>query len=399
MTKRIIASIVLLIILSFTCIYAVDFSYSAKIENNGDRKYKAVRLTSEIYNNISENMADLVLYDKENEPIPYFFNSFTESDTEINISYEMKNINSFVKDDYFYYDYALKILDTKDVIATSIEVQTNLEGFAKKVEILGGYDNLNWEKVQDDTLYNVDGNRKLEINFDSTKKYTFYRFKLSNNLEKVSFSSVILKYNKRLQKKEYFSNSIPMNFTTKEDGSTTVIKIQNLKNLKLNSLTLKTDNIFKRNVTFDGSMSKMLYNLEFESTKYKDLTIPLYFYRVTADNAEIRINNKDDKPIKVQGIEVEYLVDELVFGGTESSEYSLSYGNSEISIPKSYDISNYKEQILNEGYDVLTIKETKKEKGSETSTKSQYDYKFVFNIVILLVAVVLGIIILRKLRK
>jgi LEA14-like dessication related protein len=58
----------------------------------------------------------------------------------------------------------------------------------------------------------------------------------------------------------------------------------------------------------------MLYNLEFERTKYKDLTILLDFYRVTADNAEIRIDNKDDKPIKVQGIEVEYLVDELVFG-------------------------------------------------------------------------------------
>jgi hypothetical protein len=340
MIKRLLASIVLFITLISTCVYALDFSYSAGIESNGNKKYKAVKLTAEIYNNIRENMADLVLYDKDNEPIPYFINSFTESGIETKKTYEMKIINSFVKDEYFYYDYALKNPQNEDVTATSIEIQSDKEGFAKKVEISGGYDNVNWEKVQDDILYNVGGNKKLEITFDNVKKYTYYRFKILNNLEKVSFSSVALKYNKTLQKKEYFANTISPNFSTEERGNTTVIKIQNLKNLKLSSITLITDSIFKRNVTFDGTASKMLYNLEFESTKYRDLTIPLDLYRVTADTAEILIDNKDDKPIKILGIEAKYLFDELIFDGSKSSEYTLRYGNSEIQTPKGYDISN-----------------------------------------------------------
>jgi hypothetical protein len=398
MIKRLSASIVLFITLISTCVYALDFSYSAGIESNGNKKYKAVKLTAEIYNNIRENMADLVLYDKDNEPIPYFINSFTESGIETKKTYEMKIINSFVKDEYFYYDYALKNPQNEDVTATSIEIQSDKEGFAKKVEISGGYDNVNWEKVQDDILYNVGGNKKLEITFDNVKKYTYYRFKILNNLEKVSFSSVALKYNKTLQKKEYFANTISPNFSAEERGNTTVIKIQNLKNLKLSSITLITDSIFKRNVTFDGTASKMLYNLDFESTKYRDLTIPLDLYRVTADTAEILIDNKDDKPIKILGIEAKYLFDELIFDGSKSSEYTLRYGNSEIQTPKGYDISNYREQILNEGYDVLSVKGIKAE-PSKVPYKPQYDYKYIFNIAVSVVAVVMGIIIFLKLKK
>jgi hypothetical protein len=361
MTKKLLASMVLLMVFINTGVYALDFSNSASIENNGNKKYKAVELTPEIYNNIRGDMADLVLYDKDNEPVPYFINSFTESETETKKTYEMGLINSFVKDEYFYYDYALKNPQNQDVMATSIEFQTDKEGFAKKVEIYAGYDNVNWEKVQEDIIYNVGGSKKLELIFANTKKYTYYRFKIPNNLEKVSFSSVVLNYNKTLQKKEYFINTISPKFSTEERGNTTVIKIKGLRNLKLSSISLKTDSIFKRDVTFDGSASKMLYNLEFENTKYRDLTIPLDQYKVTTDTTEIAIDNKDDKPIKIMGIEANYLVDELIFDGLKSSEYTLRFGNSDIQNPKNYDIVNYKEQILNEGFDVLSIKGIKTE--------------------------------------
>jgi len=138
--------------------------------------------------------------------------------------------------------------------------------------------------------------------------------------------------------------------------------------------------------------------LDFANTSYRDLTIPLALYRVTADTAEIVIDNKDDKPIKVSGIEAKYIADELVFEGSKSSEYTLRFGNSEIQDTKNYDISNYKELILNEGYDVLDVKEIKAE-SSKTPIQPQYNYKLIFNIVISAVAVVMGIIVFLKLKK
>ncbi len=399
MRKRIIASVAILLMLSFTGIYANDFSYSANIENSGNKKYKAVRLTSEIYNNIQGNMADLELYSKENEPIPYFINSSEESDLILNAVYEMKEINSFEKDNYFYFDYTLKTPQDEDVTASSIKVETENKNFVKEVEIFGGYDNVKWEKVQEDIIYNVDGSRKLEIAFDGMKKYTHYRFKLSNNLEKISFTNVKLEYNKVIQEQEYFTDTIVPKFTTEERENTTVVKINNFRNLKLSSITLKTDSKFKRLVTFNGFESKMLYNLEFENTKYKDLTIPLGQYRVANATAEIIIDNKDDKPIEILGIEAKYLVDELIFDGSVADEYTLKFGNSESIAPKNYDISNYKDQILKEGYDVLSIQEIIKKETSDANNEQQLDLKLVFNIVLGTIAVVLGIIIIRKLKK
>ena len=398
MLKKLIASIVIFIALPSNAAYALDYAYNTTIDNTGSYKYKAVRLTPEIYNKIRGDMADLELYDKDNESVPYFINSFVESEIESRNTYNMKLVSSFIKDEYSYYDYALENQQNGDVTATSMEVQTKQEGFAKKVEIFGGYDNVNWEKVQEDILYSVDGNKKLEITFNGVKKYTYYRFKIPNNLEKISFSSVLLKFNKTMQNKEYFINSISPEFSTEEREHTTAIKIQGLKNLKLSSITLKTDSIFKRRVTFDGSNSKVLYNLDFASTSYRDLTIPLSSYRVTSDTAEVIIENKDDKPIEVSGIEAKYLADELVFDGSKSSEYILRFGNSEIQTPKKYDISNYKELILKEGYDVLKVKELKEE-SSKVPIKEQYDYKLIFNISISLAAVVMGIIVFLKLKK
>jgi hypothetical protein len=396
MIKKVIVSALLFISLYCTNAYCLDFSYSAGIKNTGSKKYKAVRLTPEVYNNIQENMADLLVYDKNNETVPYFVNSFIESKAETNLSYEMKLVNSFVKDEYFYYDYTVENPQNEDVTATSIEVQTGSGGFAKNVELYGGYDNKNWEKIKDDILYKVNDSEKLQVTFGDVKKYTCYRFKISNNLENVAFSSVALKYNTVQQKKEYFIDTLAPKFTTEDKENTTVIKVQGLKNLKLASITLKTDDMFKRKATFDSRISKMLYNLEFQNTKYRDLTIPLDEYKINSDTAEIITDNKDDKPIKVLGIETKYLADELIFDGSKSGEYTLRFGSSKMVSPKSYDISNYREQILKDGYDVLSIGSIKIE---NPQTPAEPKYKLIFNITIFVVALVMGIIVFLKLKK
>ena len=399
MIKRIFLSTVLCITLFSTYVYAVDFSSSAALEDKGVKKYKAIQLTQEIYNNTKENKADIEVFDKDNEAVPYFINSFVEKGTETKKTYEMKLINSFVKDEFYYFDYAIRNPQKEDVIATSIEVQTDKKGFAKKLELWGGYDNINWEKVQDDILYNVEDNKKLALQFSNTRKYTYYRFKILNNLEKVSFSSVVLNYLNSTQSRDYFTNTVFPEFTTEENGKKTVIKIQNLKNLKLDSITLETDSIFKRTVNFEGRKSNVLYNLVFNDTNYKDTTIKLDGYKVKSDTVEISIDNKDDKPIKVTQIQAKYLFDELVFDGSKAGDFTLKFGNSELSNPKIYDIANYKEQILKEGYDILNIKQIKIEPTQMSDAGKQYDYKLIFNIVISAVAIMMGILIFLKLKK
>ncbi|NLD50073.1 MAG: hypothetical protein GX660_23265 [Clostridiaceae bacterium] len=399
MKRKLIISAVLFTVLMSNIVYALDFSYSAAIENKGDKKYKAVRINSGVYNKVKENLADMVLYDSDNEPVPFFLNSFKVSGVEEKRTYAMKLVNSFIKDRDFYYDYGLETPQQEDVTATSVAVETGSSDFAKEVEIWGSYDSTNWEKVKEDVIYSVGGTRKLEVAFEGIKKYTFYRFRLSNNLEKVSFSSVELKFSKVQQNREYFTDTISPDFTVEERGNNTVIKVPALKNLKLSSIAIKTDSMFKREVSFEGAVSKMLYNLDFEDTKYRDLTIPLDQYRVTSDLAEIIIYNKDDKPIEIKGVEANYLVDELVFEGSKAGSYTLRFGNSEMLSPKSYDISNYREQIINEGYDMLSLQEIKQEQTTQVYQEPKKDYRMVFNITITAVALVMGVILFLKLKK
>lgn len=399
MTRKIVlCSIVLSFFLFNIVAYALDFSSYAVIQNSGTKKYKAVRLTPAIYNGTRENLADLMLMSKDNETLPYFINSYVENVAETKKNYKMKLENSFVKDEYFYLDYSVEKIPAGDVTATSIELQTNSRDFAKQVELWGGYDNKNWELVKDDTIYDVGENKKLEISFNSVKKYTYYRFRLTNNLEKISFSSVALKYDSIIRIKDNFTDTITPGFTTEEKDKTTVVKLQGLKNLKLDSISVETDSMFKRNVRFESTRAKVLYNLSFKDTAYRDTTMPMNSYRVKSDSAELVIENRDDKPINISKVTARYIVDELVFDGSKGGDFILKFGNEETTVPKAYDIAGYKEYILKEGYDVLNIK-TITTQNAPMVEKIKYGSKYIFNIVIVLAGVIMGIIIVLRLRK
>ena len=409
MKKRLICSIALgslLVSLLSTCVYANEFvfSSSAVIENSGNKVYKAIRLSPEIYNNIKPNLADLMLYDQNNEIVPYFRRSFTQNTWETQKMYEMALLNSFIKDEYFYLDYALKEplknlhKDPlkEDIIATSIVVNTESDGFAKQVELWGGYDNKNWEKIKNDYLYKVEGNKNLEIRLNA-KKYTHYRFKIANNLEKISFTSVFLKYDNIIKQKESFIGTLRPSFTVEEKEKETIVKVANVRNLKLDSITIETDSLFKRKFNFENGDGKTLYNLNFQNVTYKDMTLPLNSYVTNEDTAILTIENNDDKPIEIKSILVKYLADELVFDGSQGGNFLLRFGNEEIQTPPKYDIANFQEYIISEGYDVLNIKDIEV-KPIQVKEQKSYDYKMIFNFVIVLVAVALGAIILRKLK-
>jgi len=246
-------------------------------------------------------------------------------------------------------------------------------------------------------LYDVGINQKLEISFDGVKKYIYYRFKIPNNLEKIEFNSVELSYNSIIKQKENFTADISPKFTVNEKDNTTIVKIAGLKNLKLNSITIETDSMFERKVTFDGSNSQMLYNLNFKDTAYKDTTLELNSYEVGNSAAELIIENKNDKPISIKKIDVEYFVDELIFDGSKGGNFNLKFGSNEVTTPPSYDIENYKQYVLKEGYDLLSIKEIKIQ--AQKPTQEQKDYKWIFNIVIIAIAIIMGIILILKLKK
>ena len=191
-------------------------------------------------------------------------------------------------------------------------------------------------------------------------------------------------------------------FRTEEKDRETRIYIEGLKNLRLGEITVGTDSMFRRVVEVSSfGIRRELYNLSFGDTVYRDTAIPFDRDTGREDILTLIIYNGDDRPINITGIEVWYYADELVFEGGEGETYTLRFGaDSGVKAPV-YDIVKYEDEILKGNIDLLeihsiTFEEIQPEPKPEPE---QYDFKMIFNIVVMAVAALLGVLILLKLRK
>ena len=375
-------------------------SHYASISNEGANKYKAIRITPEIYNNASVDLSNLRITAND-EDIPYFIWGGSQTDFEVNTdNYSMTLINSYTKDDEFYFDYQLTQIPDNDIIATSINFSTANTGFAKDVALYGSYDNRNWEFIKNDTLYSVDDKSKLEISFDGERKFTHYRLRLANNLERISFNAVTLSCYKTLRTGSYFIETMTPEFSVEEENKITKISIRGLKNLRLAEIMIETDSVFKRWVSTPLGVGQELYNLTFSDASYTNTAITFERQLSYEDELLLEIRNNDDKPININGITTRYYADELVFEGKPNENYELRFGGD---IPKNapvYDIARYKDEILRGDIDHLVFKEIViLDNLEEAKNSDSIAYKTIFNVVIVVVAVVLGCLIIFKLRK
>jgi len=382
-----------LITLALLTAAATAFSHTADYENAGTNQYKKIRLFSDVYQN--SDLSSIRLRDANGKNIPYFINSNSSVKSAENAEYPLSLIDSYVKDDLFYFDYKLAEDYKGDVIATGISFESSNNNFAKQVTVYGGYDNRNWEFVTGNMIYKIDGNSALNINFTEENKYTHYRLELQNNLEKISFSTAKLIYNKTMFSELYFTNMISPKFEVEEisDKKETHIKVSGISKLRLKSIDVISDSIFQRTATV-GNISKEIYNLNFEGQKYMDRGLDLNGYTENEELLTVVIQNGDDEPIEVKTVSVNYYVDELIFESTEN--VTLEFGG-DLKKPE-YDIAKSKDEILKLNIDEMKFLSLNMGVELEEVVEEK-DYTIWFNITIVVVAVLLAVMFLLKLRK
>ena len=100
MTKKITLVTLILLIIATTA-----FSHTADFENVGTNQYKKIRLFSDVYQN--SNISSIRLRDGQGKNVPYFINSNTSVKSAENVEYPLSLIDSYLKDDLFYFDYKL----------------------------------------------------------------------------------------------------------------------------------------------------------------------------------------------------------------------------------------------------------------------------------------------------
>ena len=397
MWKKAISIIFLLFLVGCAAVDSdVSKTHTAGIEISGVNEYKAVRLTPQIYNSSNYDLSDLLIKDSSGEDVPYFLNTGSSSAHITREVYQMSLINSYIKDDKFYFDYMLAVERDGDMLSTSIEFTTKDTGFAKEVDVYGSFDNMHWEFVQSDKIYSIDDKSKLEIKLARPQKYTHYRLELANNLEQIAFSAVCLVYHVEMYEESFFIESLEPAFTVESADRKTDIIIEGLHNLRLCDVTIHTESMFMRNAGRPQGGSKELYNLTLNGTSYSDTTMPLGWYIPRGETFIITIDDGDDKPIAVSSVTVRYYADDVVFKGESGGVYTLEFsGNAEKRAPV-YDIERYKNDILKGEIDSAAIGEIN---YAIDEAPPERDFKLVFNIVIVAVTLLLGVVILLKLKK
>ena len=396
MGKKTVSILLVLAWLSCTLNGDSAFAHTAAIESGGDNRYAAVRLTPQIYNAANGDLSDLRILDSKGETVPYFIHSsqrrtYTNSET-----YPMTLIQSYLMEDSFYFDYRLAAARSGDAIATSLAFTTGNTNFAKELDLYGSYDNIHWDFVQNDTIYSIDGIAKLFIDFQQTQKFTHYRLRLANNLEQITFDGVSLVYNFETSEDSYFIESMTPAYTVESGDRQTRVHMEGLQNLRLCDISLHSDSMFKRNAVTLYGISKEIYSLSLNGTSYADTTIAMNGNSSPEESLSLTIIDADDKPIDIRGITVRYYADELVFERKEGEAYTLDFGRDATKRTPVYDIERYKNEVLLGAIDRAEIGEIR---YVIEVIAPERDYRMLFNIVIVVVALLLGIVILRKLRK
>jgi hypothetical protein len=186
-------------------------------------------------------------------------------------------------------------------------------------------------------------------------------------------------------------------FTVESENRRTKIDIAGLKNLRLCDLVIETDSMFKRNVYAPGGIRKELFNLAINDVVSSDTTLPLNRLIAWDETYTLVIDDADDRPINIKSIAVRYYADDLVFEGQAGETYTLEFGIDSVRTAPIYDISRYKNEILKGSIDQVSMGamryvEPKPEREIVIN-------KTIFNIVIILVAVLLAVLIVFRLRK
>jgi hypothetical protein len=362
----------------------------------GENRYKSLRLIPQVYNFSHSKLFDLLIKDSGGETVPYFINSSLQERNTSRETRLMALVDSYTKDDSFFFDYRLAEEKSGDAIATSIEFATWNTGFAKTVDVSGSHDGINWEFVQNDTLYCVDDKSKLAIDFKRPQKFTHYRIRLGNNLERISFYKVNLVYSTSMNEETWFIESLVPSFTVESENKRTKIIIEGLKHLRLCDMVIETDSMFIRNFTTPGGVKKEIYHLSINGALYNDTTLPLGRSVSRDDTYIVTINDGDDRPINIKGITVRYYADDLVFEGRAGEKYTLEFGGDSVKSAPVYDIVRYKNEILKGPVDRLSLGEIR---YIEPAPEKIIFNKVIFNIAVILVALLLGVLIVLKLKR
>jgi hypothetical protein len=377
--------------------------YYKDLSTGGSEQYKYFFLDHDVYRLARPDLADLRLTDAGGEAVPYYLQKGYDITQAADISYSTRQTDYFKKMHDTYIDFQVIPLhaDT-DITANKLAFSLPPGDLLKQVEVAGSYDGLVWEAVTAGQVWRVSGLEKNHLLLPAVKKYGYYRIRIPDDLDDTRLGLQAVLSHRETWQTPYRRHTTPV-YEIKQENRETHIVIQNHDHLRISVISLTVDGNFQRTYRVLAGGSPVLdagrgefYNLRFRDFQVSNTAVTFVRNPLSARTITLVIEDKDNPPLDVRGVVLEYLVDKLVFEDKGRGPYSLHFGNPAAQAP-SYEIELFKKHVEREIQGQLVPGALVRYAVPEPEpVPEQRDWRLVFNIVIGLVSLLLVVFLARK---
>lgn len=430
--KIIVCAVIITILANLSLVYAGNadlggYNYYKDISITGKNKYKAVFLDEETYKYANENLSDIRITDDKGDFVPYYINNTYSNSISTQVTYNSNIVRKYSENGDTILDFQITPQkENADILANKMEFDIQGEKYLKYFGVFGSFDGVQWQYITQDSIYKVDNAKKNEILLGDTKRYKYYRIRISDNPERTKIAFLVERNNVIYVKSKDiditglrlinditqstqggYEKTASIKFEAKSEGKNTILELKNDNRLRINGININiNDDTFNRHFEIytkqgdqikNTGVSGELYKLNFKDLNIANTWVNLGTKPLSSEVIQVKIYNQDDKPLNIKGIEAVYCIDKLVFEAKNNEGYKLYSGNTNATKP-SYDIETYKTHIEVEPQDVCSLGKVIP-LGGTTLPKKTYDYNMIFNVVIVVISLALILVIVLKLRN
>lgn len=389
-----------------------QWKYSKEVYYENQEEVKAIYLDEDIYRYAKEDLSDLRLINEKDQFIPYYiYNRFLSTNKVEYTEYTSEEVLSFMKKNDRYFDYQINpIKENMDVIGNKLKFDVFKDTFFKEVQIFGSYDNKSWENIKSDIIYRVNGVEKTAVSLDSTYKYFYYRIVSINDTTGIPINNMSLIYddNEAIYEEYKGFKVIDHEIEVNKERNETIVKIHNTDKLRINNMKIISKDDFNRSymlyiVNEEGERIQQvtngeIYRLNLEQFKAEDTNIQIGEITgdfIASEYLQIVIKDRDDYPINIEGVEISYYLDKVIFKTNDAGGIRILFGNEEALKPH-YDISTYMEELEKVKQESATLSDLVEKAIEETDQGKSFNFKWVLNISVLIISGFLITVIIRK---
>lgn len=345
-----------------------------------------------VYQYSRDDLGDLRLVDASGKTVPWILTGYnSEKGKELSRYYtsvvtgsEEHRENAFPWSLYFQ-------LERKETLGVNqMELELKNAPYSLQVQVYGRNDRGDWQWITQDSLYNNDAGHKSRIDFPMERKDLHFRVDSAEEIIPLNWKFA---FSRNVQSRGLFLRDAGLYYRLEQEFSQTNIFIENPQRLPVTELILQTRGTFKRHLYWDSR------------------TYPFYLFNpgdgsgeITVTHREDRseeillvIENGDNEPVEILGIQSFYNSKQLRFPYPEKQPLTLYAGNLLAETPD-YDLEFFREALKDvELSEVITSE--KQVRSSEGDREKDLPWKMIFQISLAFLSVLLSFLIISILRK